>query len=85
MYLQVGDYTLTLKAAHRNKHFRVKVDASTYCIGQQTFDSLDHLVEHYKKHPIYRHGKDKLYLYKAFSPPQEIETEDSACSEDAIA
>lgn len=62
----VGDYTLTLKAPHRNKHFRVMVDNDTFCIGQQLFDTLDDLVDHYMKHPIYRHGNERLYLMKPF-------------------
>ena len=69
MVLQVGDYTVTLKAAHRNKHFRIHVENNAYCIGQQTFDGLEDLVDHYKKHPIYRHENEKLYLVRAFRHP----------------
>lgn len=37
-----------------------------YCIGQRRFNSMDELVEHYKKAPIFtsEHG-EKLYLVKA--------------------
>ncbi|XP_028158912.1 cytoplasmic protein NCK2-like, partial [Ostrinia furnacalis] len=30
----VGDYSVSLKAPGRNKHFRVHVEGSLYCIGQ---------------------------------------------------
>lgn len=64
----MGDYTLTMKTPHRNKHFRIIADSSgTYRIGPQLFHSLDDLVEHYTKHPIYRLGAEKLYLVKPFS------------------
>lgn len=69
----MGDYTVTLKATPRNKHFRVHVENGTFCIGQQTFDTMDDLVEHYKRHPIYRNPKEKekLYLIKAFVTPSD--------------
>ena len=73
---QVGDYSISLKAPEKNKHFRVVVDAGMFCIGPQTFDSLDDLVQHYKKHPIFRHGTDKLFLVKAFIQPEISEEED---------
>jgi len=66
----VGDYTLTMKTHHRNKHFRIIVDcAGTYRIGPQLFQSLDDLVEYYTKHAIYRLGTDKLFLLKPFVNP----------------
>lgn len=72
---QVGDYTLTMKTPHRNKHFRIVADCSgTYRIGPQLFHSLDDLVEHYTKHAIYRLGVEKLFLIKAFArrqPPRD--------------
>lgn len=43
------------------------VDNDTFCIGQQLFDTLDDLVDHYTKHPIYRHGSEKLYLIRPFA------------------
>ena len=64
---QLGDFTITLKAPDRNKHFRIHVENNNYNIGQQSFDSIDDLVEHYKKHPIYKHEVEKLYLLRAFS------------------
>ncbi|XP_013419624.1 cytoplasmic protein NCK2 [Lingula anatina] len=62
----VGDYTVTLKAPNRNKHFRVQMKDNMFCIGTQQFQSLDDLVEHYKRHPIYRHDNEKLYLVRSF-------------------
>ena len=73
LHPQVGEYTLSLKAAHRNKHVRIKDCGESYCIGAQTFDTLDLLIEYYRKHPIYKTEKDKLYLKKAFCPPPESE------------
>lgn len=58
-----------LKAPNRNKHFRVRVQDGIYEIGQQRFSSLDELIEHYKKHPIFKQENEKLYLIKPFSFP----------------
>ncbi|GIY93778.1 hypothetical protein CEXT_810751 [Caerostris extrusa] len=62
-----GDFSVSLKAPTRNKHFRVHMEDGVYCIGQRRFNSLDELVEHYKRAPIYT-GPDgeKLYLIKPF-------------------
>lgn len=71
--LQSGNYTVVLKAAERNKHFRVQVnEEGLYQIGQQKFANLDDLIEHYKKHPIFRQESEKLYLVKAFNLPAEF-------------
>lgn len=64
-----GHYTVVLKAPNRNKHFRVRVQDNTFEIGQQKFNSLDELIEHYKKHPIFKQENEKLYLIKPFSFP----------------
>ena len=62
-----------MKTPLRNKHFRVITDTSgTYRIGPQLFHSLDDLVEHYTKHPIYRLGAEKLYLIKPFDKTQRV-------------
>ncbi|GAB1602835.1 cytoplasmic protein NCK1-like [Argonauta hians] len=68
----VGHYTVVLKAPGRNKHFRVQVNDGVYQIGQQTFSSLDDMIEHYKKHPIYKQDSEKLYLVKAFIYPLDF-------------
>lgn len=56
----------------RNKHFRVNVSDGQYQIGQQKFSSLDALIEHYKKHPIFKQESEKLYLVKPFAMPSEF-------------
>lgn len=63
----IGDYSVSLKAPQRNKHFRVKYSDGIYHIGQRSFPSLEQLIEHYKKAPIYTSPDgDKLYLIKPF-------------------
>lgn len=63
--LQPSDFSISLKAAGKNKHFKVQLSEGAYCIGQRRFNTMDELVEHYKKAPIFtsEHG-DKLYLVK---------------------
>ncbi|KAL0963503.1 hypothetical protein UPYG_G00307270 [Umbra pygmaea] len=60
-----NDFSVSLKAPGKNKHFKVQCSEGCYCIGQRRFNSIDELVEHYKKAPIFtsEHG-DKLYLVK---------------------
>ncbi|XP_034153569.1 cytoplasmic protein NCK2 [Esox lucius] len=60
-----NDFSVSLKAPGKNKHFKVQCSEGFYCIGQRRFNSIDELVEHYKKAPIFtsEHG-DKLYLVK---------------------
>ena len=60
---------MSLKAPGRNKHFRVKNTAGTLEIGQQKFQNLDDLIEHYKKHPIFKQEAEKLFLIKPFVCP----------------
>ncbi|KAK9510490.1 hypothetical protein O3M35_005268 [Rhynocoris fuscipes] len=61
----MGDYSVSLKAPGRNKHFRVHVDGALYCIGQRKFHTLDQLVDHYQRAPIYTNKQgDKLYLVR---------------------
>eukprot|EP00088_Acartia_fossae_P070681 TRINITY_DN9538_c0_g1_i1.p1 TRINITY_DN9538_c0_g1~~TRINITY_DN9538_c0_g1_i1.p1 ORF type:complete len:387 (+),score=101.03 TRINITY_DN9538_c0_g1_i1:76-1236(+) len=60
-----GDFSVSLKAPGRNKHFRVHVENSMYCIGQRKFASLQQLVDHYQRAPIYTSQKgEKLFLIK---------------------
>ncbi|XP_061580620.1 cytoplasmic protein NCK2-like isoform X2 [Cololabis saira] len=61
-----SDFSVSLKAPAKNKHFKVQQAEGVYCIGQRRFESMDELVEHYKKAPIFtsEHG-EKLYLVKA--------------------
>lgn len=63
---QPSDFSVSLKAVGKNKHFKVQLSDGVYCIGQRRFNSMDELVEHYKKAPIFtsEHG-ERLYLVKA--------------------
>ncbi|XP_017570399.1 cytoplasmic protein NCK2b [Pygocentrus nattereri] len=60
-----SDFSISLKAVGKNKHFKVQCSEGIYCIGQRRFNTMDELVEHYKKAPIFtsEHG-EKLYLVK---------------------
>ncbi|XP_041126079.1 cytoplasmic protein NCK1-like isoform X2 [Polyodon spathula] len=63
-----NDFSISLKAQGKNKHFKVQLKDGLYCIGQRKFDSMEELVEHYKKAPIFTSEQgDKLYLIKALS------------------
>ncbi|XP_030642839.1 cytoplasmic protein NCK2a [Chanos chanos] len=60
-----NDFSVSLKAEGKNKHFKVQLTDGMYCIGQRRFGSMDELVEHYKKAPIFTSEQgDKLYLIK---------------------
>ena len=63
---------MVLKAPNRNKHFRVNVTDGVFGIGQQKFTSLEDLIEHYKKHPIFKQDSEKLYLIKPFTMPADV-------------
>ncbi|KAG7331267.1 hypothetical protein KOW79_005236 [Hemibagrus wyckioides] len=60
-----SDFSVSLKAVGKNKHFKVQLQDGVYCIGQRRFNSMEELVEHYKKAPIFTSEQgDKLYLVK---------------------
>jgi hypothetical protein len=62
-----GDFSVSLKAPIRNKHFRVHHTKDGFCTGQRTFESLDELVEHYKRTPIYTSASgEKMFLKRPF-------------------
>ncbi|KAG8243239.1 hypothetical protein J6590_049403 [Homalodisca vitripennis] len=66
----MGDYSVSLKAPGRNKHFRVHVEGALYCIGQRKFHTLDQLVDHYQRAPIYTNKQgEKLYLVRPLPRP----------------
>ncbi|KAL0274255.1 UNVERIFIED_CONTAM: hypothetical protein PYX00_006723 [Menopon gallinae] len=66
----IGDYSISLKAPGRNKHFRVHVEGALYCIGQRKFHTLDQLVDHYQRAPIYTNKQgEKLYLVRPLPKP----------------
>uniref|UniRef100_A0A8C7XDH8 Cytoplasmic protein n=1 Tax=Oryzias sinensis TaxID=183150 RepID=A0A8C7XDH8_9TELE len=63
-----NDFSISLKAQSKNKHFKVQLKDNLYCIGQRKFNSMEELVEHYKKAPIFTSEQgDKLYLIKAMA------------------
>ncbi|XP_068438450.1 SH2/SH3 adapter protein Nck1 isoform X1 [Clinocottus analis] len=63
-----NDFSISLKAQSKNKHFKVQLKETLYCIGQRKFNSMEELVEHYKKAPIFTSEQgDKLYLIKALA------------------
>uniref|UniRef100_A0A1A8G9F1 Cytoplasmic protein n=2 Tax=Nothobranchius korthausae TaxID=1143690 RepID=A0A1A8G9F1_9TELE len=63
-----NDFSISLKAQSKNKHFKVQLKEDLYCIGQRKFNSMEELVEHYKKAPIFTSEQgDKLYLIKALA------------------
>ncbi|KAJ8253190.1 hypothetical protein GJAV_G00210100 [Gymnothorax javanicus] len=60
-----SDFSVSLKAPGKNKHFKVQLTDGVYCIGQRRFASMDQLVEHYKKAPIFTNERgEKLYLVR---------------------
>lgn len=63
--MQEGDYSVSMKAPDRIKHFRIKTLDAGFKIGTRTFRTLDDLIEHYKKAPIFTNEQgDKMYLTK---------------------
>ncbi|XP_051970042.1 cytoplasmic protein NCK1-like isoform X2 [Xyrauchen texanus] len=63
-----NDFSISLKAQFKNKHFKVQMKDNLYCIGQRKFNSMEELVDHYKKAPIFTSEQgDKLYLIKALA------------------
>ncbi|VDN50765.1 unnamed protein product [Dracunculus medinensis] len=63
-----GDYSISLKATGRNKHFWVQVDNGnkTFKIGTRIFTTMDALLKHYMASPIYTNDKtnERLFLIK---------------------
>lgn len=66
--LQPGDYSISMKGPNKIKHFNVKnLPDGRYGIGQRKFDSMDELIEHYRKAPIYTSTEEgRIYLSSAF-------------------
>nr|KAF6420836.1 NCK adaptor protein 1 [Molossus molossus] len=63
-----NDFSVSLKAQGKNKHFKVQLKETVYCIGQRKFSTMEELVEHYKKAPIFTSEQgEKLYLIKHLS------------------
>eukprot|EP00794_Sanderia_malayensis_P010939 gene10939-12100_t len=65
---RAGDYSLSMKAPNRIKHFRIKSDDNQFVIGQRSFDSMQELISHYKTSPIYTmENGDKMFLGVPFN------------------
>lgn len=62
--LQPGDFSVSMKAPDRIKHFNVKnLPDGRLGIGQRKFDSMDELIQHYRRAPIYTTANEgKMYL-----------------------
>ncbi|XP_054770704.2 cytoplasmic protein NCK2-like [Lytechinus pictus] len=58
-----GDFAVSVKAPDRVKHFKVTRSDKKFCIGQRKFESLDDLVDHYKRSPIFSSDDGELKLY----------------------
>lgn len=61
-----GDYSVSLRAYPRNKHFKAhRLDDGALSIGSRQFDSLEAIIEHYRRVPICTlQSGEKLYLKK---------------------
>ena len=53
-----------MKMPERMRHFKINVlESGAYGIGQKRFDTIDDLLEHYKRAPIYTNKEQgKFYL-----------------------
>lgn len=67
--LQPGDYSISMKAPDKIKHFNVKnLPDGRLGIGQRKFDSMDELIKHYQRAPIYTTTNEgKMYLTAGLS------------------
>ncbi len=66
---QPGDFSVSMKARDKNKHFWVRVQSDgTYGIGTRRFGNLEELIAHYKNSPIYSNDKGEKLFLKAALP-----------------
>lgn len=68
-----ADFSVSLKASPRNKHFRVYVNVVEchVTIGQRRFNSLEEMIDHYERHPICTNNDGrKLTLMHALDAPK---------------
>ncbi len=70
-HTQPGDFSVSMKAPDRIKHFNVKnLPDGRYGIGQRKFDSMDELIQHYRRAPIYTTTNEgKMYLGTGLRKP----------------
>ncbi|XP_078738716.1 cytoplasmic protein NCK2-like [Lampetra fluviatilis] len=61
-----SDLSLSVRAAGRNRHFKVGTAGGVFRIGQRLFDSMDALVAHYgEAAPIFSNGAgERLFLVR---------------------
>uniref|UniRef100_A0A7E4URR4 SH3 domain-containing protein n=1 Tax=Panagrellus redivivus TaxID=6233 RepID=A0A7E4URR4_PANRE len=62
----IGDYSISLKGPKRPMHFWIQVKGSNFCIGSRSFPSMDQLIQHYMKSPIFNDDQtgETLYLVR---------------------
>ena len=66
--IQPGDFSLSMKAPDRMKHFKITNNNGQYLVGQRTFESMEELITHYEKAPIYTtEAGQKMFLVKPIS------------------
>lgn len=65
-----GNFSISLKSESlNNKHFKVFFKDNKFTIGKKIFYSIDELLDHYHKNPIFDQNGEKLFLVKPFNPP----------------
>jgi len=84
---KVGDYSISLKAATKPKHFKVQLIDSQYAIGIRRFVSMEDIIRHYThKSPIFTSpgGDERLFLVKPLDhkPPQPPSSMNSSAPRD---
>ena len=68
LLLQPGDFSLSMKAPDRMKHFKITHTNDQYVIGQRSFENMDELISHYEKAPIYTtEAGQKMFLTQPIS------------------
>lgn len=64
---QEGGYSVSMKAPDKIKHFRVEFSDGKFKIGPRNFSSVEDLIEHYKRAPIFTDkAGNKMFLVKPF-------------------
>ena len=58
---------MSMKAPDKIKHFRVEFKDGKFKIGPRSFSSVEELIEHYKRSPIFTDKEgNKMFLVKPF-------------------
>ncbi|XP_078381206.1 SH2/SH3 adapter protein NCK1-like [Oculina patagonica] len=64
---QEDGYSVSMKAPDKIKHFRVEFKDGKFKIGPRSFSSVEELIEHYKRSPIFTDkAGNKMFLVKPF-------------------